>query len=862
MKKSLQTSFLLALAALVLSAPGAQGAKPGGVAVLLPSFVPVPAPEPFLYPVSPFDITGFMQTATVDNPGDVFSAGYMEINGIKIRVPRNTVFQMPATAMTWQEMFSNAPQAYKNLNQSGLALLDGSPAAGVPAPFATYEVHVQGNRVINNGSDQYIAGLVFISQQSINSGQGFINCIDYNKMEIWLSAALQKAAPCTGTRLRINTPNGRYGLPDPNEDLRFGADEDNPTISARTGYPMCLPRIDPAVGADSLCPSWNRPRDSFTGAFSTIFSMGAAVAGPVDKFGITHQAGYPNPTLMLVKPDPFEQAPFEVGDYITWMGTLVQDGVCSPSQPVSSCQYVSANTMTDELGIFTAPNSFPVYVTMSEFRLGVGGIPNPLFPQEAVEKIFGDAFTTDNTQLMDLYGVDVNPTNGTRTHRFFMSADPFGPPLGGLKGRGRFRSVIGNFLPATREMAVSSRSYTKGANPDAVPGPLVYTANGLRAGVFQAPQFQFIFPENLIMGSPQIPLTFQEFPFLAQGSGPYTPFNASCTPAPCTPATVGNLGQLNPWPSLSAPSSAPGTTLIQPPTPNAGSPQAVPSGATVNLDAHLSTDPQGMTMIYTWQQSAGPAVVWQNVNPGNPVWTFTAPTLPPTSAPVTLSFQLAVCNGYTCSGVVPVNVTVVSSTTAPSVTLSASQVTKLLPTTTVPPAAPNGTRVTLTANSTFGGLPCCTVTFLQTGGPAVLNLTPAGNTATFITPALAPGTPGPVVLTFTAKAAIAGNPATATATINVYIGVDTLTVVSVVYRQSKSQLKGAMTDSLPAGAATITMTPLDANGNAIGSNVVMLYDPTTNTYNVLQDITNPIPNQVRFTSNFGAVLLSPVTRIQ
>jgi hypothetical protein len=841
MKNTIRNLFLLPLAALMLLAPDAQAGKPGGVAVLLPPFVPVLKPEPFLYPVSPFDVIGFMQTATVDTPGDVLSGGTVEINGIKITVPRNTIFQMPAAAMTWGDLFINAPAAYKALNQSGLAMQDGN--SSTPKPLTTYEIHVQGNRVINSTTDQYIAGLIFMSQQSANSGQGYINCIDYNKMEIWVSKPLQKAAPCTGARLRINTPNGRYGKPDPLADVRFTSDEDNPTIASRTGYPMCLPRFDPVFGTDSLCPAWNRPRDPFTGAFATIYTMSAAIAGVAGADGITHQVGYPSG--QAVKPDPFEQVPLEVGDSITYAGSLVQDAPCQPGLPVSSCQYISAHTIADDIGIFTAGGSWPVYTFMSEFRIGVGGTPNPIFPQEALEKIFGDFFTTDNTQLVDIYAVDVNPCTGARTHRFYGTSDPFGPPVGGLKGRARFRSVIGNFLPPTREMAVASRSYTIGQPLDNVPVKLV--ANGLAAGQFQAPQFEFIFPENLIIGSQQIPLTFQEFPFLLNGSGPYVPFNA-----PAGTAAV-NIGQLSPWPSLNvpAPSCTTGLTLLQPPTANAGSPQAVPSGATVNLNGSASVDGNNppLPLIYTWQQSAGPAVNLLNAAAVNPQ--FIAPVLA-AGTTATLTFQLAVCNGYTCGGLSSVNVTVLSSTTAPSVTLSASQTKNLAV----------GQAVTLTATALLGTAACptCTFTFAQTSGPAQA-LTPNGNTATFTVAPLPAGTPTPAALTFTARATANGN--STTATITLYVGPDTITVINVVYKLSRSQFKGSVSDNVPNGAATLTMTPMAADGiTPTGPAVGMIYDPVANIYNVLQDITNPIPNSAKFTSSFGAVVIAPIQRIQ
>jgi hypothetical protein len=42
-------------------------------------------------------------------------------------------------------------------------------------------------------------------------------------------------------------------------DNRFSVDQDNPTVHAATGYPMCIPRTDPTVKDDPLCPQKNRP---------------------------------------------------------------------------------------------------------------------------------------------------------------------------------------------------------------------------------------------------------------------------------------------------------------------------------------------------------------------------------------------------------------------------------------------------------------------------------------------------------------------------------------------------------------------------------------------------------------------------
>ncbi len=54
---------------------------------------------------------------------------------------------------------------------------------------------------------------------------------------------------------------GRFGLVHGDWPL-WTADTDNPSIAASTGFPVCLPRVDPAVELDVLCPDYNRPVDT------------------------------------------------------------------------------------------------------------------------------------------------------------------------------------------------------------------------------------------------------------------------------------------------------------------------------------------------------------------------------------------------------------------------------------------------------------------------------------------------------------------------------------------------------------------------------------------------------------------------
>lgn len=72
-------------------------------------------------------------------------------------------------------------------------------------------------------------------------------------------------------------PTGRYGRiqAGPAFDDRFCVDPDNPTIRSSTGFPMCIPRTDPAAAAgdDVDCPtSTGRPL-SAAGVPQTIIEM-------------------------------------------------------------------------------------------------------------------------------------------------------------------------------------------------------------------------------------------------------------------------------------------------------------------------------------------------------------------------------------------------------------------------------------------------------------------------------------------------------------------------------------------------------------------------------------------------------------
>ena len=97
----------------------------------------------------------------------------------------------------------------------------------------------------------YIAGLIFISQQSLNSSQGFIESLDYaNGIMVVNGTKSPDSMIC----------RGRFSI-GKSPDVRFSIDEDNPTVRAETAFPMCIPRQDPSVADDPLCPQKNRPKN-------------------------------------------------------------------------------------------------------------------------------------------------------------------------------------------------------------------------------------------------------------------------------------------------------------------------------------------------------------------------------------------------------------------------------------------------------------------------------------------------------------------------------------------------------------------------------------------------------------------------
>jgi len=492
-----------------------------------------------------FDVVGFIQAATVSTsdaacPGvpAVHWGGTVTVNDSKIVVPCNMIIQAPANTFRWADFIDNRPS---------LAVPDGHPS---------FELNIVGNTV----GARSIAALMFASQQSLNVQVGYISSIDYATGNLKVNTG----DPANPVTVQINDPQGRFGRAQ-SPDERFSVDDQNPTITSKTGYPMCVPRTDPATNDDALCPQNNRPKSSvatpcrnFSAAGIALPASGELAPAPAGDYC---KAYVMNSVLARAagEPDPRQQVPFEVGDHISFSGTLFKDA--------SNGDYVSAHTIeADDVGVFTQPGTQPAYIAMGAFDASTAD-PNATAvngaDQESKPRMSLEAATTDVTTPVDIYMMDINPTSGAITRRWITPYEMTGEkpppalPTGGITTqfagpqpqRIRIRlalAPVGILSQPTRDLQVVQRSLCSpqqqsdqplldkclaDAAAAAAANPV---ANGLTPGQYFAPDFAIGFPENTKPGQPIIPNDLWHLGFLVNGEGPspVAPSGGPLTPSP------------------------------------------------------------------------------------------------------------------------------------------------------------------------------------------------------------------------------------------------------------------------------------------------------------------------------------------
>jgi hypothetical protein len=546
-------------------------AKPPAPGTAGPWVIPT-LPDPAFSPaggaadVHGFDDTGFIQSATVSGDNTLCPketnpdryGGTVTLNGLTVTVPCNTVIQMPANTLTWADFVNGPPTKITGFPSGGFLNSVGT--------YGSFEMHAIGNIV----AGKRIAGLLFASQQSTNVGSGTILDMDYGKGQL----KIDTGDPTHPAIVQINDPGGRFSQGQ-SPDRRFSVDDQNPTIHAGTGYPLCIPRSDPTVKDDGLCPQQNRPaRKDVTVAGATVkavtqcrnFSV-AGVAPPAGsgELSATPAGQYctqfvmppaPAPGKTSTDPDPRQQAPFEKGDFVSYAGTLQQDA--------DGHDYVSAHTIEANVGIYTQPNTQPSYLAIGEFGVGTAD-PSATaasgVAQETQDRIFLEAETTDVKNPVDIYMMDVDPASGDIRNRWITPTEMTGEAGGGITTqevgaqpqRARLRATkapVGLLSQPTRTIRVAVRSLCTPQAPqsDANGNPVLTTldtclnnaptaANGLTVGQYVAPTFEFIFPENVRPGDPVVPNDLWHLPFLRFGEGAtkasrYDPSVGPITPAP------------------------------------------------------------------------------------------------------------------------------------------------------------------------------------------------------------------------------------------------------------------------------------------------------------------------------------------
>jgi len=471
-------------------------------------------------PTASFSMLGYLQELTVDQVDNPLSSGSMVINGVKIILPGNLLIKMPGQYLTVNDLFRGPhPQDHlkdkKPLNpSSGLALNDN------PRPAIPFEVQVIGNIV--NG--RYIAGWVSLSQQDLNLGAGYIRCIDYKKGELLVgikpdSIKEAESRDCNiadpniiEARVRINDPEGRYGLKNSKKeggaafDERFSADPGNAPVVSETGFPMCIPRDNPNNKDDELCPRSNRAPDRMR------FTCGKTSDDPT--------------ALPYLDCNPARPAPLKVGDYITYAGMLTEDA------PGNGKFFHAAHSIKAMTGIYTSPGIDPAYVYIEEAILGTLGEPFKDIPQEETSRFRIVGFTTDASRRVDVFLLDL--FGSKQNERRLTTLDP---QRVGQVGRVRITlPAKSNFLPVTRDVRIR----IEGVDAD------TKLVNGMDSGQYTAPVGEYIYPENTRFGDPAFPVSvpFENFCFLSQGGGQLDSLGRGSSGGPPSP----EIARLNPFP--------------------------------------------------------------------------------------------------------------------------------------------------------------------------------------------------------------------------------------------------------------------------------------------------------------------------
>jgi len=371
---------------------------------------------------------------------------------------------------------------------------------------------------------------------------------------------------------------------------------------------------------------------------------------------------------------------------------------------------------------------------------------------------------------------------------------------------------------------------------------------------YQAPNFDFIFAENLGVGNPPVTFNFRDLPFLVNGIGPWPPADNIVQGAASNPNgfTKQVIGQLNPFPDNNSPATAcvstVGTNNAKAVASFSPGPGPITTGTLVTLSSAGSTPTNGP---FSWQQVVNPGDPFVTItNANSATATFSAPVV---ASPTTLTFQLTVggnntSNPATANLLVPI--AQASPTTPPAVTAISSPANNVS----------SGAVVTLTsaAIDPAGG----PVTFAWTA-PAGIVLTSGaadGSVQSFTAP-IVPTLSGPQSFVFTVKgtSAVSGLSGTGTLTVIVNPQADRVIITAVTYRAGKARLTITATDLTPGVSLTATLDIINqATGQPWTGVMGPAVPPAPGTFSIVFSNVGP-PNVVTVTSSGGGSATSGIT---
>ena len=427
-----------------------------------------------------------------------------------------------------------------------------------------FETTVVGNIV--NG--EVIAGQISVSQRfALEGSQGYISAINAD-------GTLQIAGG--GPRIRINDPDGLYG-PKYEAQPFWIADTANPTITAFSGFPMCIPYS----GNTDKCSTDNRG---------------------------TGQAFTPKDVLSMV--------PLQVGDFIEYSGLKVGGNEILVSDIVCVSLHITTQASA------TVPN----YIRVEDFLVGVADTAANV--EVADIKVVGYLSSCTGASV-SISAIDVDPCTGKQTYRTIGSATPK------AETRCKWETKIASpaKAPFTREYLITANSPVV-VTKDGIRAGQYVTA--VTEWIFpevnipgtNPPAYPFTGIRGLVQGD-----------FLdGKQYGPLSPFPGPSPPAPSKTCSPSDIPDPNATPT---PSSTPNPDAPASPAPVVNIlafNSAVRVGTDVVLSG--SNNASGIAdsdLTFAWTQTSASTPTISITSASNPTATFLAPKV---SAETNFTFTL------------------------------------------------------------------------------------------------------------------------------------------------------------------------------------------------------------------------------